>query len=108
MATDKETVALQDLVTLDLSATADLFGCLQIANVLQAPGLSRFTTSYDRVRFLKLRVEFFATGYAVTALSTVSQSEKGYVSEQRCYFETKELPVSQFETVRWNELFANV
>jgi hypothetical protein len=76
MATDREIVALHDLDTVDLTHDADLFGCLQIANVLSAPGLSRFTARYDRVRFLKLKVEFFATDYVVTAISTVSQSEK--------------------------------
>ena len=43
-AMDSEVVALHDLETVDLTPTADLFGCLQIADVLSAPGLSRYTS----------------------------------------------------------------
>lgn len=46
------------------------------SDVLTFPGLSRYTARYDRVRFHKLKVEFFATSYTVTAISTTSQSEK--------------------------------
>ena len=56
MATDREFVALHDLKTYDISSNADMFDCLQIANVLNAPGLSRYTSRYDRVRFHKLKI----------------------------------------------------
>ena len=76
MATDREFVALHDLKTFDLSSVADTFDCFQIADVLNMPGLGRYTARYDRVRFHKLKVEWFATSYTVTAINTTSQSEK--------------------------------
>ena len=82
MATDREFVALHDLRTYDLSSNADLFDCLQIAHVLTAPGLGRYTSRYDRVRFHKLKVEWFATNYTVTAISTTSQSEKTTLTDK--------------------------
>lgn len=42
------TVALHQLQTLDLSATADMFFCVQPADILQCPGLARYRYMYDR------------------------------------------------------------
>ena len=55
-ATDREIVALHDLKTFDLASNADTFFCMQIADVLVAPGLSRYTSRYDRVKFHRLKI----------------------------------------------------
>ena len=75
MNQEREIVALHDLRTYDLASNADQFGVLKIADILNAPGLGRYTKRFDRIRFLKLKIDFFATNYTVTAISTVSQNE---------------------------------
>ena len=77
-----ETVALHKLVTLDLVANTDKFFCLQIADILNAPALSRYTRLYDRMRFISLKLEAFATDYVTTMITSVSQSEKVEVSDK--------------------------
>ena len=47
-ATDREIVALHDLKIFDLAnGIADAFDVMQIADVLNAPGLGRYTSRYD-------------------------------------------------------------
>jgi len=86
-------VSLHDLRTIDCVINADTFGCLQPAEILSAPALSRFTRLFSRMRFLKLKIEFFASQYVTTGLSCVSQSYKSTVASKdvilrapSCYF----------------------
>ena len=59
MNQEREIVALHDLRTYDLSSNTDQFGVLKIADILNAPGLGRYTKRFDRIRFLKLKIDFF-------------------------------------------------
>lgn len=76
------TVALHQLQTLDLSATADMFFCVQPADILQCPGLARYRYMYDRMRFLKIKVEAFSTDYVTTMITAVSQTYKTTLTDK--------------------------
>lgn len=77
-----EVVALHDLKTFDLDLTEDTFFCLQPADVLTAPAYARYTRLYDRMRFIKLKVEFYATDYTILAVSCTSQSFKTQMTDK--------------------------
>jgi hypothetical protein len=76
-----EVVALHKLVSFDMTAGTDKFFCMQPADILTAPALARYTRLYDRMKFISLKLEFFATDYVTTAITSVSQSEKTTVSD---------------------------
>jgi len=76
------TVALHMLNTLDLTPTSDAFFCVQPADVLQCPGLARYRYMYDRMRFLKIKVEAFATDYVTTMITAVSQTYKTTLTDK--------------------------
>lgn len=88
-AQDREIVALHDLHTYEIASTTDTFDCLDLAKVLNAPGLSRYTSRYDRVRFLKIKVQFYPTEDTVVALSTTSQSEKVVLTDKQVILRQK-------------------
>jgi hypothetical protein len=77
-----EVVAIHKLVTIDLTSGSDSFGCLQPADILNAPGLSRYTRLYDRMRFIKLKLEMFATDRVLTVISSASQNSKTTVASK--------------------------
>lgn len=70
------------LNTLDLTSAADAFFCMQPADILQCPGLARYRYMYDRMRFIKLKCEMFATDQVVTAISCVSQTYKTTLTDK--------------------------
>jgi hypothetical protein len=77
-----EVVALHDLKTFDCANNVDTFFCLQPADVLTAPAYARYTRLYDRMRFIKLKVEFFATDKTILAVSCTSQSFKTQMTDK--------------------------
>jgi hypothetical protein len=77
-----EVVNLHDLKTFDLSAASDTFFILQPADVLTTPAYARYTRMYDRMRFIKLKVEFFATDQTILAISCTSQSFKTQMTDK--------------------------
>jgi hypothetical protein len=75
-------VALHDLRTADLNPQQDLFFCVQPADILQCPGLARYRYMYDRMRFLKIKVEAFSTDFCTTMITAVSQTYKTTLTDK--------------------------
>lgn len=76
-AMDSRIVPLYDMKTHDLSSGADSFGSVQVADILNCPALGRYAGLYRSVRILKIKVEWFATPYAVQCVSIARQNQKG-------------------------------
>lgn len=49
---------------------------------MTTPAYARYTRLYDRMRFIKLKVEFFATDQTILAVSCTSQSFKTQLSDK--------------------------
>jgi len=76
------TVALHSLNTINLTPQSDSYFCLQPADILQAPGLARYRYMYDRMRFIKLKIEAFATDECTTMITAVSQTYKSTLTDK--------------------------
>lgn len=55
---------------------------MQPANILQCPGLARYRYMFDRMKFIKLKLEMFATDYVTTAITAVSQTYKTTLTDK--------------------------